>query len=68
MLSLENDEDRWTYEKLDVVVDSGACVCALPLNVAKAYPLQVLESTDKRAYRTASGSTIEAIGTRRPQV
>ncbi len=69
LVSLEKDEDGWTHEKLVVVVvDSGACVCALPLNAARAYPLQALESTDNRTYRAASGSTIEATGTRRPQV
>ena len=67
-MALEEMKMYGSCERMDVVVHSGACVCALPLNAAAAFPLRALESTDKRTFRSASGSTIEAIGTRRPQV
>ena len=67
IMTLEDDKNcsatHCVEERVDVVVDSGACVCGLPLRYAKNIPLEQLSPEDKESFSTAaSGETVEAHG------
>ncbi len=50
------------HEKLEVVIDSGASACALPLGWCDHYPTRPLKAGDRTTYRTANGGVVNATG------
>ena len=50
------------HEKLEVVIDSGASACALPLGWCDHYPTRPLEAGARTTYRTANGGIVTATG------
>ncbi len=50
------------HEKLEVVIDSGASACALPLGWCDHYPTRPLEAGARTTYRTANGGIVNATG------
>jgi hypothetical protein len=50
------------HEKLEVVIDSGASACALPLGWCNHYPTRPLGTGERTTYRTANGGIVTATG------
>ncbi len=50
------------HEKLEVVIDSGASACALPLGWCNHYPTRPLGTGERTTYRTANGGIVNASG------
>ena len=66
MASLNNIEPGGAggraYEKLEVVIDSGASACALPMGWCEHYPTKPLKTGERTVYRTANGGIVNASG------
>ena len=59
-LSGHGGSESTEYERVDLLIDSGASVCALPRNLAKHHPL--VQSTGIAEYRAANGAAVKNEG------
>ena len=48
------------HEKLEVVIDSAASACALPLGWCERYPTRPLGTGERTTYRTANGGSVNS--------